>query len=227
MSSKGFAHLHLHSEYSLLDGAIAIKKLLKHCNETQMDSVAVTDHGNMFGAVDFYMKSHAAGIRPIIGTEAYIAPGSRFDKQKSGIKDAAFHLVLLAENNVGYHNLLKLSSTGFLDGFYYRPRIDKQILAELKEGLICTSACIGGEVASLLSKGDEKKAREAVESYVKIFGTDRYFIEIQRHGPLTALDTGPFHDLTIVVRTAASPNVMPRTGTGAVAQIICWEELIR
>ena len=148
MPGKGFTHLHLHSQYSLLDGAIGFKKLLKHCREFQMDSVAVTDHGNLFGAVYFYMQAHKAGIKPIIGTEAYIAPASRFDKQKRSIKDAAFHLILLAENNTGYQNLLKLSSAGFLEGFYYRPRIDKEILAELNDGLICTSACINGEVAS-------------------------------------------------------------------------------
>lgn len=181
MPGKGFTHLHLHSQYSLLDGAIGFKKLLKHCRQFQMDSVAVTDHGNLFGAVYFYMQAHKAGIKPIIGTEAYIAPASRFDKQKSSIKDAAFHLILLAENNTGYQNLLKLSSAGFLEGFYYRPRIDKEILAELNDGLICMSACINGEVASLLAKGDESRARAAVEGYVKIFGPDRYFIEIQRH----------------------------------------------
>jgi DNA polymerase-3 subunit alpha len=181
MAKKGFTHLHLHSQYSLLDGAIAFDKLFKRCQKLQMDSVAVTDHGNMFGAVEFYTKAIAAHIKPILGIEAYIAPRSRFDKQKTSISDAAYHLILLAENNTGYQNLLKLASTGYTEGFYYRPRIDKEILAELNEGLIATSACLKGEVAAQLSKGDEKAAIEAVEDYLKIFDSDRFFIEIQQH----------------------------------------------
>ena len=181
MSSKGFTHLHLHSQYSLLDGAIGFKKLLKRCKEQQSEAVAVTDHGNMFGAVEFYTEAHKAHIKPILGMEAYIAPASRFDKQKSSIKDAAYHLILLAQNNAGYKNLLKLSSAGFLEGFYYRPRIDKQILAECNEGLICTSACLKGEIASLLQQGNEAAAVDAADSFAKIFGEDRFFIEIQSH----------------------------------------------
>ncbi|MHC4111588.1 MAG: DNA polymerase III subunit alpha [Planctomycetota bacterium] len=181
MANKGFTHLHLHSQYSLLDGAIAFDKLLKRCKQLQMDSIAVTDHGNMFGAVEFYTKAMAAHIKPILGIEAYIAPRSRFDKQKTSISDAAYHLILLAENNAGYHNLLKLASVGFTEGFYYRPRIDKEILAEFNEGLIATSACLKGEVAAQLSKGDEKAAIATVEDYLKILGPDRFFIEIQTH----------------------------------------------
>ena len=182
MTNKGFTHLHLHSQYSLLDGAIGFDKLLKRCRELDMDSVAVTDHGNMFGAVEFYTKAKAAHIKPIIGVEAYMAPRSRFDKQKSGISDAAYHLILLAQNNAGYRNLLKLTSAGFLEGFYYRPRIDKQILAELSDGLICTSACLKGELSTLLARGDEKGAVATAESYAEIFGADRFFVEIQEHG---------------------------------------------
>ncbi len=181
MSNKGFTHLHLHSQYSLLDGAIVFDELMKRCKKLGMDSVAVTDHGNLFGAVEFYTKAQAAHIKPIIGIEAYVAPGSRFDRTKTTIADAAYHLVLLAENNTGYQNLLKLASAGYIDGFYYRPRIDKEILAELNEGLICTSACPKGEVAMALSNGDSKAAVTAVDSFLKIFGTDRYFIEIQSH----------------------------------------------
>ncbi|MGD2094151.1 MAG: DNA polymerase III subunit alpha [Phycisphaerales bacterium] len=181
MSNKGFTHLHLHSQYSLLDGAITFDKLLKRCKKLNMESVAVTDHGNMFGAVEFYTKARAAHIKPIIGIEAYIAPGSRFDRTKTRIADAAYHLVLLAQNNTGYQNLLKLTSTGFLDGFYYRPRIDVEILAELNEGLICTSACLKGRVAMEIANANEKAARSAAESYLKIFGNDRFFIEIQNH----------------------------------------------
>jgi len=181
MSDKGFAHLHLHSQYSLLDGAIAFDKLVKQCKNIETETIAVTDHGNMFGAVEFYTKARAAHIKPILGIEAYIAPGSRFDRTKTSITDAAHHLILLAENNIGYQNLLKLASIGFTEGFYYRPRIDKEILAELAEGLICTSACLKGEVTLNISRGDEKGAVAAAESFLKIFGPDRFFIEIQKH----------------------------------------------
>jgi DNA polymerase-3 subunit alpha len=183
MSNKGFTHLHLHSQYSLLDGAISFDKLLKQCKKLNMESVAVTDHGNMFGAIEFYSKAAAAHIKPLLGIEAYIAPGSRFDRTKTSISDAAYHLILLAENIAGYRNLLKLASAGFTEGFYYRPRIDKEILAEHSEGLICTSACLKGEVAMSLAKGDEKGARAAAESFLKIFGPERYFLEIQHHEP--------------------------------------------
>ena len=181
MKQKGFTHLHLHSEYSLLDGAISFKKLLKRCKALEMDSVAVTDHGNLFGTVEFYTKAKAAHIKPVIGIEAYIAPGSRLDRTKTSISDAAAHLILLAENNAGYQNLLKLASIGYMEGFYYRPRIDKEVLAEFNEGLICASACLKGEVTAAMARGDEKSARDAAESYLKIFGPERYFIEIQRH----------------------------------------------
>jgi len=181
MPNKGFTHLHLHSQYSLLDGAITFDALLKRCKKLQMDAVAVTDHGNLFGAIEFYTKAIAAHIKPIIGIEAYVAPGSRFDRTKTTIADAAYHLILLAENNIGYQNLLKLASAGFTEGFYYRPRIDKEILAELNEGLICTSACPKGEIAIELANGNEKGAAAAVESYLKIFGPDRFFIETQIH----------------------------------------------
>ncbi|MHC4431827.1 MAG: DNA polymerase III subunit alpha [Planctomycetota bacterium] len=188
MAGKGFTHLHLHSQYSLLDGAIAFGELFKHCKTLGMDAVAVTDHGNMFGAVEFYTKGMAAHVKPILGIEAYLAPGSRFDRTKTGIADAAYHLILLAENNAGYRNLLKLASAGFLDGFYYRPRIDKEILAQYNEGIICTSACLKGELAAEIARGNEQAARAKAESYVKIFGPERFFIEIQQHegdGPET------------------------------------------
>jgi DNA polymerase-3 subunit alpha len=181
MSNKGFTHLHLHSQYSLLDGAITFDGLLNRCKELQMDSIAVTDHGNLFGAIEFYTKAQAAHIKPVIGIEAYIAPRSRFDRQKSSIADAAYHLILLAENNTGYKNLLKLASIGYTEGFYYRPRIDKEILAGLNAGLIATSACLKGELPAQLAKGDEAAAVAAAESYLKIFGHDRFFVEIQKH----------------------------------------------
>jgi len=181
MSNKEFTHLHLHSKYSLLDGAIAFDRLLKRCGQLQTHAVAVTDHGNLFGAVEFYTKAHAAHIKPVLGIEAYVAPRSRFDRQKSSITDAAYHLILLAENNTGYQNLLKLASIGYTEGFYYRPRIDKEVLAELNAGLIATSACRKGELATLLARGDQNGAVAAAQSYLRIFGADRFFIEIQNH----------------------------------------------
>ena len=181
MLNKGFIHLHLHSQFSLLDGMIRSDDLLRRCKQLGMGSVAVTDHGNLFSAIEFYTKAMASQIKPLLGIEAYVAPGSRFDKRKSGISDAAYHLVLLAENNTGYQNLLKLASVGYTEGFYYRPRIDKEILADLNRGLICTSACLKGEIARLLDKGDEKAAITVAETYAKIFGPDRFFIEVQSH----------------------------------------------
>jgi DNA polymerase-3 subunit alpha len=178
---KGFIHLHLHSQYSLLDGAVTFERLFERCKKLGMNAVAVTDHGNMFGAVEFYTKAKAAEIKPILGIEAYIAPGSRLDRTKTSISDAAYHLILLAENLVGYQNLLKLASTGYVDGFYYRPRIDKEILAQCHEGIICATACLKGEVTAAAAAGDMKAARQAAESYLKIFGPERFFIEIQRH----------------------------------------------
>jgi DNA polymerase-3 subunit alpha len=193
--NKGFTHLHLHSQYSLLDGAITFERLFERCKDLGMDSVAVTDHGNMFGTVEFYIKAIEAGIKPIIGIEAYIAPNSRLDRTKTSISDAAYHLVLLAQNNTGYKNLLKLASTGYIDGFYYRPRIDKQILAECNEGLIATSACIKGELAMQIAGGDIKAAQAVAEGYLKIFGPERYFIEIQKHENDDANIAEPLIDL--------------------------------
>lgn len=181
MAGREFTHLHLHSQYSLLDGAISFERLFKRCGELNMTSVAMTDHGNMFGAIEFYTAAHKAHIKPIIGIEAYIAPGSRFDKNKSSISDAAYHLILLAENQTGYKNLIKLASAGFTEGFYYRPRIDKEILAQFNEGLICTTACLKGEVGMLLANGDHVGAKAAAESFLKIFGDKRFFIELQHH----------------------------------------------
>jgi len=176
-----FIHLHLHSQYSLLDGAIIFERLFKRCKELQMNAVAVTDHGNMFGTIDFYIKAKSAGIKPIIGMEAYIAPAGRFDKKKRSISDVAYHLVLLAQNNTGYQNLLKLASAGYTEGFYYRPRIDKEILSELNEGLICLSGCRKGEIPTQLTQQNEQGAKIAAESFAEIFGPDRFFIELQRH----------------------------------------------
>ena len=182
MDDNAFVHLHLHTQYSLLDGAISVERLIERCRELGMDSVAITDHGNLFGVLDFYIQARAAGINPILGMEAYIAPGSRFERQKGGgVKDNAYHLILLAENLTGYQNLIQLSSIGYTEGFYYRPRIDKEVLAEFSKGLICTSACIAGEIPSALVRGDVQAARRAAEEYLKIFGPEHFFIEIQQH----------------------------------------------
>ena len=181
MADKGFVHLHLHTQYSLLDGAIAPGKLFARCKELGMESVAITDHGNMFGAVDCYSRGLKAGVKPIIGMEAYVAPGSRFEKTKGGIKDAATHLVLLAENNIGYKNLLKLSSAGYTEGFYYRPRVDKEILAQWSEGIIACSACLKGVVANWLNKGNPEAALQEAEDFAKIFGPEHFYIELQKH----------------------------------------------
>jgi len=178
---KDFAHLHVHSEYSLLDGAAGISRLVTRCKELGMSQLALTDHGNMFGAIDFYSKAKKAGIKPILGMEAYIAPGPRTEKEAKGIGEASFHLILLAENFQGYRNLLKLASIGYLEGFYYRPRIDREVLEQYNEGLICTSACMSGEIPTALAGGNFDKARQIAEYYLKVFGEDRFFIELQWH----------------------------------------------
>ena len=147
-----FTHLHVHTEYSLLDGSNKIKELIGRVKELGMDSVAITDHGVMYGVIDFYREAKKNGIRPIIGCEVYVAPGSRFEKE--GRDDSRYyHLVLLAENDVGYHNLIKIVSRGFTEGFYYKPRVDKELLRQYSEGIIALSACLAGEVPSYITKG--------------------------------------------------------------------------
>jgi len=183
MAQKGFAHLHLHTQYSLLDGAITPDRLFAKCTSDGQTAAAITDHGNMFGVVDFYMAAKAAHIKPIIGIEAYLAPDSRHNKNKSSISEAAYHILLLAENNAGYKNLLKLSSIGYTEGFYYRPRIDKEVLTQFNEGIICASACLKGEVNVMLARNDIEAAKKAVEDYLRIFGDNRFFLEIQEHQP--------------------------------------------
>ncbi len=177
-----FVHLHNHSHYSLLDGACRIEDLVAQCAEYDMPAIALTDHGNMFGAIEFYRTAMNAGIKPIIGMEAYIAPRSRFDRTAAkGGSDASYHLVLLAKNEKGYRNLLKLSTAGYLEGFYYKPRIDKEILREHSEGLVALSACVKGEISQKLLRDDLDGARAAAEEYRDIFGED-FYLEIQNHG---------------------------------------------
>jgi len=183
MKHANFVHLHLHSQYSLLDGAIRIEPLLERAREYKLPALAVTDHGNMFGAVEFYQKAAAAGIKPIIGCEAYIAPGSRTDRsadRRSG--DTSYHIILLARNSEGYHNLVKLVSAGFLEGFYYKPRIDHELLAQHSEGLIALSSCLKGEVPRKLLQGNTEEAYQVASRYKEIMGPDCFYLELQDHG---------------------------------------------
>lgn len=179
--TANFVHLHTHTEYSLLDGASRIKKLINTAKEMNMPAIAITDHGVMYGAIDFYKAAKAAGIKPIIGCEVYITSTSRHNRGP-GEKEESYHLILLAENNIGYQNLIKLVSIGHLEGFYYRPRIDREVLRQYSEGLIATSACIAGEIPARILMGDMDKAREITKAYVDIFGRDNFFIELQNHG---------------------------------------------
>ena len=177
-----FAHLHTHTEYSLLDGSNKIRDYVARVKELGMDSAAITDHGVMYGVVDFYEACMAQGIRPIIGCEVYVAPSSRFDREAGSGEDRYYHLILLAENNAGYANLVKIVSAGFVDGYYYRPRVDREILQRYHEGIICTSACLAGEVARLLTRGFYEEAKAAALSYREIFGEGNFFLEMQDHG---------------------------------------------
>jgi len=177
-----FAHLHVHTEYSLLDGSNKIKEYVKRVKELGMDSAAITDHGVMYGVIDFYRAAKEAGIKPIIGCEVYVAPNSRFDKELTGGDDRYYHLVLLAENNTGYANLMKIVSKGFTEGYYYKPRVDMEILNRYHEGIIALSACLAGEVARYIQKGLIDEAKKAALKYQACFGKDNYFLELQDHG---------------------------------------------
>jgi DNA polymerase-3 subunit alpha len=184
MHHADFVHLHLHTEYSLLDGANSLDALIKKAAELHMPAIAVTDHGNLFAALDFYLKATKAGIKPIIGCETYVAPGSRFDKSQPAGRheEASYHLLLLARNKAGYKNLVKLVTAAYLEGFYYRPRIDKELLASHSEGLIGMSACLSGEIPTLLLQGRYDAAKKTAEEYRKIFGEGNFYLEIQDNG---------------------------------------------
>ncbi len=185
---SSFVHLHVHTQYSLLDGAIRLKDLIHTARSYEMPAVTITDHGNMFGALEFYEKARSADIKPIIGCEVYLAPRSRFDRQVRGEaggpaeEDRSYHLLLLARDRAGYQNLLKLVSAAYLEGFYYKPRIDKEILRQHSEGLIALSACLKGEVASHLLKNQAEHARRAAREYAEIFGPDGFYLELQANG---------------------------------------------
>ncbi len=175
--TQRFTHLHVHTEYSLLDGASKIPELVAYAKELGMDSLAITDHGVMYGAVEFYQECAKAGIKPILGCEVYLASGSHLEKNNRGM----YHLILLAENDIGYHNLMKIVSIGQLEGFYYKPRVDKDVLRTYHEGIICLSACIAGELPVLILQDNLEGARRCIAEYIDIFGRDNYFLEIQDH----------------------------------------------
>ena len=177
-----FTHLHVHTEYSLLDGSSKIKELTARAKELGMDSMAITDHGVMYGVIDFYRAAREVGIKPILGCEVYVAPGARFDRESGAGEDRYYHLVLLAENNTGYKNLMKIVSKGFVDGFYYKPRVDLKLLTTYHEGIIALSACLAGEVQKYLARGMYEEAKRSALRYHEIFGKDHFYLELQDHG---------------------------------------------
>src|SRR5262249_52876425 len=181
MSRDSFVHLHLHTEYSLLDGSIRMKELMKKAAEFGMPAVAITDHGNLFGAIEFYQEAQRAGVKPIIGCEVYVAPGSHKDRPPSR-RESAYHFTLLAENDTGYHNLVKLVTSGHLDGFHYAPRIDKEMLASRSAGLIGLSGCLAGEINSAIQANNVEKAKQSAAEYRDILGAENFFLEWHDHG---------------------------------------------
>ncbi len=183
MAPADFVHLHVHSEYSLLDGAAQLDKLVQRAKALGFPALALTDHGNLFGAIDFYTASRKAGIKPIVGAELYVAPGSRFEKSsQDGGYEGASHCTVLVRNETGYRNLIKLVSKAYLEGFYYKPRVDRELLAQHADGLLVLSGCLNSEVSRLLSAGEEAKARQAAGWYQDVFGREHYFMEVQSHG---------------------------------------------
>ncbi len=226
----GFVHLHVHTEYSMLDGAARLDDLFARTAELGMDSIAMTDHGNVFGAYDFWAKARAHGVKPIIGMEAYFTPNtSRFDKKRVRWNDggnddvsgsgAYTHMTLLAESTKGMHNLFRLSSRASMEGFYYQPRADRELLTEYAEGLIATTGCPSGEIQTWLRIGDYDKAREAAGDFQEILGKDNYFIELMDHGLLIEKRVRDgllqlSHDLSIPVMTPTSKSACLRTSSG-------------
>src|SRR5690242_6580796 len=183
MSHADFVHLHLHTEYSLLDGACRLDKLVDKAHELKFPALAITDHGAMYGAVDFYKAALDKGIKPIIGCEVYVAPGSRLEKKTSGGgRDVYNHLVLLAKDEIGYGNLIKLATAAHLEGYYYKPRIDKELLATHKEGLIALSGCLASEIPESIQKDQLPKAREAIDWFKQTLGAENFYLELQNHG---------------------------------------------
>src|SRR5213595_2598890 len=181
MPRDSFVHLHLHTEYSLLDGSIRMKELMKKAAEFEMPAVAMTDHGNLFGAIEFYQEAQRVGVKPIIGCEVYVAPGSHKDRPPSR-RESAYHFTLLAENETGYRNLVKLVTAAHLDGFHYAPRIDKELLAARSTGLIGLSGCLAGEINSAIQANNIEKAKQSAAQYRDIFGAGNFYIELHDHG---------------------------------------------
>lgn len=177
-----FTHLHVHTQFSLLDGSCKIRELVRRAKDMGMDSLAITDHGVMYGCVDFYKACKEEGIRPILGCEIYMAPGSRFEKSAGKGEERYYHLILLAENYKGYENLMKIVSLGFLEGYYYKPRVDREILEKYHEGLICLSACLAGEIPRAIVAGQDNKAKETALYFKNLFGKDHFYLELQDHG---------------------------------------------
>ncbi|MDD2654723.1 MAG: DNA polymerase III subunit alpha, partial [Candidatus Omnitrophica bacterium] len=182
VSHSDFVHLHVHTQYSLLDGACKIEDLLKQASHFKYPALAITDHGNMFGAIEFYDEAIKIGIKPIIGVETYIAPRSRFEKSYKTGQESAGHLVLLSKDEEGYRNLMKLVSIGYLEGFYYRPRIDKEILSQYSKGLIGLTSCLHGEIPTMLQNNQFKEALKVADDYRQIFGADNFYLELQENG---------------------------------------------
>src|SRR5436189_1721971 len=183
MSHADFVHLHLHTEYSLLDGACRLDRLMDRAHELKFGALALTDHGVLYGAIDFYQAARQKGVKPIIGCEVYVAPGSRLEKKSSsGGRDVYNHLLLLAKDETGYKNLIKLATAAHLEGYYYKPRIDKEILAAHKEGLIALSGCLASEIPELIAKDNLPKARDAVDWFKQTLGAENFYFELQNHG---------------------------------------------
>src|SRR3954462_6494431 len=183
MSQSDFVHLHLHTEYSLLDGACRLDRLMDKAQELEVGSLAITDHGVLYGAIDFYQAARAKQIKPIIGCEVYVAPGSRLEKKSSsGGRDVYNHLVLLAKNEAGYQNLTRLVTAAHLEGYYYKPRIDKEIPAANKEGLIVLSGCLASEIPELIHKDQLDQARNSIDWFKQVFGPENFYLELQNHG---------------------------------------------
>src|SRR2546427_137095 len=198
MQHSEFVHLHVHSEYSLLDGAAQIEKLVQRAKDLRFPAIALTDHGNLFGAIDFYLAAQKAGVKPIVGCELYVAPGSRRERgSQDGGYEGANHLTVLVRNRAGYRNLVKLVSKAYLEGFYYKPRVDRELLAQHADGLVVLSGCLNSEVSRLLSQGETQKATEVAGWYQEVFGRDYYFMEVQSHGleqqARVTPDFGTFH----------------------------------
>ena len=178
---RDFVHLHVHTEYSLLDGANRIKELVARVKELGMNAVAITDHGVMYGAIEFYKECKKNGIKPIIGCEIYVAPRTRFDKE-ANVDDRLGHLILIAKDNEGYSNLIKIVSKAFTEGYYYKPRADLDLLRQYSKGIICTSACIAGFISRAILDDEYEKAKQTALEYIDIFGKENFYIELQHNG---------------------------------------------